>query len=251
MSSLKVLEIAAAEVGYLEKKNPRHLDSKTANAGSANCTKYARDLFPQLQGQPWCDMFVDWCFWKSYGEVTAKALLCGGYCAYTPGSAGLYRQAGRYGSKPKVGAQVFFRNDKRICHTGLVYKVDGSRFYTIEGNTSGASGVIANGGGVCRKSYPIGYCRVDGFGYPDYEGILGGNGPTCPFQEPERLICYGSTGDGVRWVQWQLNRHGAKLEVDGVFGVMTGAAVREFQAAAEIEVDGVVGKETRGQLLCV
>ena len=29
----------------------------------------------------------------------------------------------------------------------------GDRFYTIEGNTSGASGIIANGGGVCAKSY--------------------------------------------------------------------------------------------------
>ncbi len=31
--------------------------------------------------------------------------------------------------------------------------VYGDRFETIEGNTSGASGIISNGGGVCRKSY--------------------------------------------------------------------------------------------------
>lgn len=30
--------------GYLEKKDKNNLDDKTANAGSKNCTKYARDL---------------------------------------------------------------------------------------------------------------------------------------------------------------------------------------------------------------
>ena len=36
----KVLEIALAEVGYLEKKSAKDLDSKTANAGYNNYTKY-------------------------------------------------------------------------------------------------------------------------------------------------------------------------------------------------------------------
>lgn len=40
----KVISIAKAEVGYLEKKSNSQLDSKTANAGSANYTKYGRDM---------------------------------------------------------------------------------------------------------------------------------------------------------------------------------------------------------------
>ena len=82
----KVLEIAFDEVGYLEKASAKNLDDKTANAGDANYTKYARDLYPSLQGQAWCDMFVDWCFVKAYGKETAKKLL-GGFSAYTPDSA--------------------------------------------------------------------------------------------------------------------------------------------------------------------
>ena len=39
-----VLGIAEAEIGYLEKKNNSQLDSKTGNAGSANYTKYWRDI---------------------------------------------------------------------------------------------------------------------------------------------------------------------------------------------------------------
>ena len=40
----KVVNIALNEVGYLEKASNSNLDSKTANAGSKNYTKYARDL---------------------------------------------------------------------------------------------------------------------------------------------------------------------------------------------------------------
>ncbi|MCH1978243.1 hypothetical protein MCG44_00545 [Lawsonibacter sp. OA9] len=39
----KLISVASAEVGYLEKKSNSQLDSKTANAGSNNYTKYARD----------------------------------------------------------------------------------------------------------------------------------------------------------------------------------------------------------------
>jgi peptidoglycan hydrolase-like protein with peptidoglycan-binding domain len=147
-----------------------------------------------------------------------------------------------------VGSQVFFRNAQRICHTGLVYKVDGSRFYTIEGNTSGASGVIANGGGVCRKSYPLGYGRVDGFGYPDYERECPHGENKRPYTEPSGLVRYGDVNDGVKWVQWQLNRHGAHLDADGVFGTATHTAVRDFQRERGLEVDGIVGPETRKAL---
>ena len=41
----KVINIALAEVGYLEKKSNASLDNKTANAGSNNYTKYGRDMF--------------------------------------------------------------------------------------------------------------------------------------------------------------------------------------------------------------
>ena len=40
----KLISTAEAELGYLEKKSNKDLDNKTANAGSANYTKYNRDL---------------------------------------------------------------------------------------------------------------------------------------------------------------------------------------------------------------
>lgn len=170
----KVIEIALAEEGYLEKKSNKNLDSKTANAGSANYTKYGRDmhkLLPSVMDFPayWCDAFVDWCFYKAYGEEEAKKLLCGNFNDYTPSSAQLYQKAGRWGSDPKVGAQIFFKNSTRICHTGLVYAFDKQYVYTIEGNTSGASGVITNGGGVAKKKYKLTNSKIAGYGYPKFD----------------------------------------------------------------------------------
>lgn len=170
----KVIDIALGEVGYLEKKSNSNLDSKTANAGSANYTKYGRDmhkLYPSVMDFPaaWCDAFVDWCFQKAYGVSNAKGLLGGNFNDYTPSSAQLYKNKGAWGTKPRKGAQIFFKNSTRICHTGLVYGFDSKYVYTVEGNTSGASGVIANGGGVCKKKYALTNSKIAGYGYPNYD----------------------------------------------------------------------------------
>lgn len=170
---MKVLDKAQEEVGYLEKASNKYLDDKTKNAGSSNFTKFSRDLVkkigsPFAQGVAWCQIFVVWCMIQAYGLQKAKELL-GGWTAYTPTAVSFYRAKGRYHKTPQVGDQIFFRNSERVCHTGLVYKVDSQYVYTIEGNTSGASGVIPNGGGVCKKKYIKTNGRIDGYGRPAYE----------------------------------------------------------------------------------
>ena len=67
-----VIGIAEEEIGYLEKRSNSQLDSKTANAGSGNYTKYWRDIAPSYQAQPWCAGFVSWCFYKAFGLAAAK-----------------------------------------------------------------------------------------------------------------------------------------------------------------------------------
>ena len=56
-------------------------------------------------------------------------------------------------------------------------------------------------------------------------------------------------GDDVKWVQFQLNLKGNNLEVDGIFGSLTNTAVRNFQRAHKLTVDGIVGQATRCELL--
>jgi peptidoglycan hydrolase-like protein with peptidoglycan-binding domain len=59
----------------------------------------------------------------------------------------------------------------------------------------------------------------------------------------------GSTGEAVRTVQYLLRAHGQSLSVDGIFGPRTEAAVRAFQQAHGLVVDGVVGNATWMALL--
>lgn len=60
---------------------------------------------------------------------------------------------------------------------------------------------------------------------------------------PETLR-HGYTGAAVEQLQSALNRHGAKLVVDGVFGDYTLVAVEDFQRSHDLHVDGVVGPYT-------
>ena len=78
-TAAEVLKIAASQIGYKEKKSNKDLDSFTANAGSGNYTKYARDLYiagywnGNKNGYDWCTSFVAWCIWKACGENIADA----------------------------------------------------------------------------------------------------------------------------------------------------------------------------------
>ncbi|MGN0162808.1 MAG: CHAP domain-containing protein [Candidatus Ornithomonoglobus sp.] len=145
----KLISIADSEVGYLEKKSNAQLDDKTANAGTANYTKYWRDIKPEYQGQPWCGCFVTWCFEKAFGKENAKQLLKHYPYVYCPTMASLFK----LNANPKKGDIVIFYRNGTFAHTGIVISVSGDYFTTIEGNTSGGSSIIANGGGVCRKGY--------------------------------------------------------------------------------------------------
>lgn len=164
----KLLEVAEAEVGYLEKKSNANLDSATANPGTGNYTKYGRDLIkwvgsPYANGAAWCDMFVDWCFITTFGKDTAKSLL-GGWSAYTPTSAQYFKNIYCWVKSPKPGDVIYFKNSTRICHTGIVYKVDATTVYTIEGNTA------SNGKqGVFKKSYKLTNTTIAGYGRPKYD----------------------------------------------------------------------------------
>ena len=166
--------------GYLEKASNSQLDSFTANAGSNNFTIFAKHLYetaPNLlngnkNGYQWCTSYYLDIFVRCFGaERTQKALylpsksLAAG-CIY---AVNYYKAVGKYDQTPEIGAQVFFSDsDGDPCHTGMVIGYDNTYVYTIEGNTSGASGVVSNGGGVARKSYRRNYSRIHGYGHPDW-----------------------------------------------------------------------------------
>lgn len=264
----RVISVAKSQLGYMEKASNKNLDDKTANAGRKNYTKYARDYAKfagvDYQGQAWCDMFLDWCFVKAYGVTTASKLL-GGFSAYTPTSAEYFKRMGRWHTEnPQSCDVIFFKNSKRIHHTGLVDKVAGGRVYTVEGNTSSASGVIENGGEVCYKSYDLNDPKIAGYGRPDYSIVAGAttSGSSAKAETTTtaeggldfmRDLVKGMKGYGeIGTLQRCLKDLGYyKGEIDHSFGGKTEAAVAAFQAAKGIKVNypGTVGPKTWKVLL--
>ena len=260
----KLIEIATAEIGYHEKASNANLDSKTANSGKGNYTKYSRDLHKagyyngNKQSFDWCDQFCDWCFYQLCGRNKDKAeyLECqtGNYGAGCGFSMKYYKAAGRFDKTPKVGDQIFFKynlNDASYTadHTGIVVRVTDKLIETIEGNS---------GGEVKRKAYQRTDKTIVGYGHPRYNA------------EPEKTVTKevktvniampvlhkGSSGNAVKTLQRLLrqlqyvNTDGKTLLiVDGSFGSNTEAAVKRYQQKHLNGVDGVVGVKTWNKLL--
>ena len=61
-------------------------------------------------------------------------------------------------------------------------------------------------------------------------------------------LSYGSKGSDVKTLQELLNQNGYSLDVDGVFGSKTQAAVKDYQTKNNLAVDGIAGNETWGSL---
>jgi hypothetical protein len=242
-----VINIALAEVGYLEKATNANLDDKTANAGSNNYTKYWRDIYPAYQGQPWCACFVTWVFVIAFGKAMAQKLLKHYPYVYCPTMADLFT----LNANPKVGDIVIFKHNGVFTHTGIVIKVSGDQFWTVEGNTSGGSTIIANGGGVCKKTYFNSNLPGTKFITPDYSKIqeIKNEGNDTPNISASSILKMGSNGSAVKTLQKNLNTLiKAKLTVDGEFGTATYNAVIKFQTKYKLTADGIVGKNTQKKI---
>ena len=242
-----VINIALAEVGYLEKATNANLDDKTANAGSNNYTKYWRDIYPAYQGQPWCACFVTWVFVIAFGKAMAQKLLKHYPYVYCPTMADLFT----LNANPKVGDIVIFKHNGVFTHTGIVIKVSGDQFWTVEGNTSGGSTIIANGGAVCKKTYFNSNLPGTKFITPDYSKVqeIKNEGNDAPSISASSILKIGSNGSAVKTLQKNLNSLiKAKLTVDGEFGTATYNAVIEFQTKYKLTADGIVGENTRKKI---
>ena len=243
----RILELANAEVGYLEKASNNNLDDKIANAGDKNYTKYARDMDNLKvyngikQGYAWCNVFIDWLFYKALGQERALQLLIGWSAGCTQ-DWNWFKSHGQTVTTPQTGDLVFFGD---CDHIGIVEKVENGKIYTIEGNTSNKAELIVNGGQVAKKSYDLTSKYIKGYARPKYNEEASN-------QEPSNEITYslikrGSTGNLVRIAQQKLIEKGYRLPkygVDGSFGSETEEAVKQLQRDVHIEVDGIIGKQT-------
>ena len=258
----EVVAIALSQIGYKEKASNKNLDDNTANAGSANWTKYARDLYAakyyngNKNGFAWCDVFVDWCFFKAYGATEGQRIECqtgdcGAGCTF---SMRYYQAKGRFDSTPKVGDQIFFRysGTSGADHTGIVVEVTSSQVITVEGNS---------GNQVKKNTYARSYGCIIGYGHPLYDEADGASAtPAAETKKTEvtekavsvslKQLSQGSTGAQVKTIQRIIYVRGinSQISIDGDFGPITKAGVIALQKKlfpnTASEWDGVVGKNT-------
>lgn len=235
----EVVAIALSQIGYKEKASNKNLDDNTANAGSANWTKYARDLAAagyyngNKNGYAWCDVFTDWCFFKAYGAKEGQRIECqtgdcGAGCTF---SMRYYQAKGRFDSTPKVGDQIFFRysGTSGADHTGIVVEVTSSQVITVEGNS---------GNQVKKNTYARSNSSIIGYGHPLYDETDGATAAPAPTPAAEtkkteatekvvtvslKQLSQGSTGAQVKTVQRIIYVRGinSKIDIDGDFGPIT------------------------------
>lgn len=168
-----VVRVAKNEIGYHEKATNSDLDSKTANSGAGNYTKYARDLDAagyyngRKQGFFWCAVYYDWDVFKALKDdgTRARSVLyqpepkynCGAGCTQ---QAQYYRSNNAFYSAPKCGDQIFYGRAGDEAHTGLVVEVSGKTVTTIEGNVQNQ---------VLLVKHAVDDPNIVGYGRPKYD----------------------------------------------------------------------------------
>lgn len=192
----RLIQTAQSQVGYFGKKTNSQLDDFTANKGGLY-NKFARDLDAlgdwyngKKNGYDYCDIFADWCFYKTFGKDLALKLTCQplhSLGAGTKYSMNYYKNKGQFHTYgPKTGDQIFFNFSGKlnvVSHTGIVKDSDRVYVYTIEGNAGTPSAVRE-----CR--YILTYNAILGYGRPDWSIV-----PNDNEQEDDDMTYYKTLND--------------------------------------------------------
>lgn len=199
---------------------------------------------------PWCQIFISWIMEKA----GVPAAVYGKYenCQYAIDQMqkrGVWHERGY---RPRTGDVCYYDwgSDGGADHGGIVVAVNGNEITVREGNKSDAVGnrVIAyNSPKIVGYASPD-YARAEDGGSDTGNGGSGNqNGSRYTFEV--EMIRRGSRGNDVRLLQELLDYHGYGLSADGIFGVLTENAVREYQEANGLSADGIAGPKTWKHIL--
>ena len=187
----------------------------------------------------------DDCFLRVFGIDKARKMLCrpvyNNMGAVVKYQVNYMKAANRFGSTPKKGCSIYFKNSAGPSHIGIVYDFDNKYVYTVEGNAGNHCWYVV------KNKYSLKNERILGYGYPLYDSepvppTPGPGGDDMKFNELKELYYRKGNvfkGDAVEVVQSVVNTN-----IDGSFGPKTDTAVKSFQKANGITVDGIVGPQT-------
>ena len=129
-------------------------------------------------------------------------------------------------------------------HVGIVEKVIGDTVIVIEGNYSNE---------CKRRTLKVNGRYIRGYGVPKYDEVPAPVVANVSISLP--ILRKGSKGAAVKALQALLNGYGftdaneKALALDGNFGTATLYALKAYQTAKGLEVDGYCGKQTWTSLL--
>lgn len=248
----RLIQTAKNEVGTKEGTDNYNKYSQWFN------DNYSKFYGWDVQNQPWCDIFVDYCYLYTFGYEIGRSMTYqkSGGSALCRTSASYYSKNNSLFTKPQAGDQVFFPDSSGVYnHTGIVIKVDNNYFYTIEGNSSDK---------VSERKYSLN--GNYGFGRPNWSLVsIVDSKPNDPIEnnpsntsetqpKPEQLtltsvllpvLKKGMNNEYVRAVQELLNLRGYNCgQADGIFGSNTKSQVIKIQTKHNLTPDGIIGADT-------
>lgn len=222
----ELLRVARGELGTKE------------SPADSNLQKYGE--WYGMNGEPWCAMFVSWCF----DQIGALDLI-GGKFAYCPYGVETAKKMGIWldrEEKPQPGDVVFYSNASEACHVGIVTQRNGTESVsTIEGNTSTSSN--DNGGAVMERTRGYGAVGSNwyilGFARPAWSGS-GGTGSN--ITEVACQVINGDWGNG--WNRQQA-LEGAGYDYEAVQAevnrLLSGESGDDLESVARSVINGDYG----------
>lgn len=228
-----IVNVARAEVGYVRRAN--------------RWNKYAADVYPTVQHQPYCGVFAAWALKKA--GVDARGVV---WLPYVPYIENWAKKNGAWITKSgqqKDGDLVVYGFGRSSAqHVGIVWRDENAKGYrAIEGNTSsGTAGSQANGGRVAVRYRGRSSIR----GWVDLDKLVaaaGGAKPVVPSKKPAsgKLAEDGHLGKRTaQELQQRLRTRDLDLDVDSMFGPDSFRALQSFTRAPYI--DGEVSRQPKG-----
>ena len=244
----ELLKFALAQVGTAENPIGSNKQPYGAHIDSTDWYLYKsgdRTWKHLVNGWDWCTQLHDDCFLRVFGIDKARKMLCrpvyNNMGAVVKYQVNYMKAANRFGSTPKKGCSIYFKNSAGPSHIGIVYDFDNKYVYTVEGNAGNHCWYVV------KNKYSLKNERILGYGYPLYDSepvppTPGPGGDDMKFNELKELYYRKGNvfkGDAVEVVQSVVNTN-----IDGSFGPKTDTAVKSFQKANGITVDGIVGPQT-------
>lgn len=237
MTAEKILAVARRELGI--KESPANSNNVKYN------TAYYGEKVSGSQ-YPWCCAFVWWVF----QQAGAADLFYGGNkTAYCPTLMDFHKGQEVSGDY-QPGDIIFFNfsGKKTAAHVGICESFNGVSITTIDGNTG--SGNEADGGSVMRR------IRNKKYIVKAYRPAYTSAAPKTEVKKTSMhdiqlpLLKKGASSDTVKAMQILLTGRGYSTRgFDGKFGTDTDSALRKFQKANSLAVDGKCGPASWKALL--